>query len=114
MLSNIFASYIAPHIIEWVVSLAVTYGTYLLHKYTGIQVEAKRREALQSALRNAAIRALDELGGNVDTAKALDYVRNSVPDTLDFFKLEDFDVERLLEPHIDAVRKALRGKTGLF
>lgn len=114
MLSNIITAYIAPYLIEWVVGLAITYGTVLLHKYTGIQIEAKSREALQSALRNAAIRALDSVNGTVDQSKALDYVRNSVPDKLDYFKLEDFDVERLLEPHIDAVRKSLQGKTGLF
>ena len=113
MLTNIFAAYIAPYLIEWVVGLAVTYGTVLLHKYTGINIEGKRREALQSALRNAAIRALDDLG-TLDKSKALEYVRTSVPDTLDYFKLEDFDIERLLDPHIDAVRRALAGKIGLF
>lgn len=114
MLANIITMYILPHLVEWVVTGAVTYGSYLLHKWTGINVEAKRREALQSALRNAAIRALDDITGNLDTSKALEYVRTSVPDTLDYFKLEDFDIERLLSPHVDAVRKMLHGKTGLF
>lgn len=114
MLSNILTAYIMPHLIEWIVTVGVGYALMLLQRYTGITIEAKRRDALQSALRNAAVRALDDIGGNFDQSKALEYVRTSVPDTIDYFKLEDFDIERLLEPHVDAVRKALNGKLGLF
>lgn len=112
-MGSIFASYIAPYLLEWIITAALGYALALLQRWTGISVEAKRREALQSALRNAAIRALDDLSGRVDSGKALSYVRLSVPDTLDYFKLDDFDVERLLEPHVDAVRKLLKGQANL-
>lgn len=49
----------------------------------GIDIEAKHRDALQSALMNGILLALSKnLGTNSAVAAALDYARRSVPDAI--------------------------------
>ncbi len=79
----------------------------------GIEVEAQHREALQSALRNAALvtvqKALERgVDGNLTAIEAvkgpaLEYIRKSVPDAVKKVKLDDDRIKQLLEPHFAEV-----------
>lgn len=66
-------------------------------KWTGIEIEARQREALQSALANGVRLMI----GGMTKDHAIDYVLASVPDALKGLKVEDRTrLEELLEPHI--------------
>jgi hypothetical protein len=103
-LLSIIATAIAPLIVVAIVRF---------FNKLGIEVEAKHREALQSALRNAALvtvqKALERgVDGNLTSIEAikgpaLDYIRNSVPDAVKKFKLDDARIKQLLEPHFAEV-----------
>jgi hypothetical protein len=103
-LLSIIATAVAPLIVMAIVRL--------LNKL-GIEVEAKHREALQSALRNAALVTVQkalERGVNGDLKSieaikgpALDYIRKSVPDAVKKFSLDDERIKQLLEPHFAEV-----------
>lgn len=81
----------------------------------GIEIEAKHREALQSALNNAINLAIAKVipvpGGGAkvifDTVADLDvavkYVKDSVPDAVKRFGLDDARIEELLKPKLAAV-----------
>lgn len=86
----------------------------------GIDIEAKHREALQSALENAVATALSGkkdtpqaqgfLGlGNPLMSIALSYVLRSVPDAIKKFGLDEAGIIELLKPHF---AKALEKKQG--
>lgn len=67
----------------------------------GIEIEAKHREALQSALQSAAALALARAGakGAIPTL-AVDYVKNSVPDAVAQFGLDDNRIRELIAPKL--------------
>jgi hypothetical protein len=70
--------------------------------WTGIQIEARHREALQSALANGA-RSMVENGSEADIMRAVDYVERSVPDALRYLKVAGRDrIRELLKPHVAA------------
>ena len=72
----------------------------LVRRYTGISIEAKHREALQSALQNGARLLIAGLTRD----HAVDYVLRSVPDALKALKVDGrARVDELLGPHIAAV-----------
>lgn len=86
----------------------------------GIDIEATHRDALQTALHNAAQIAADKLLGGIVTGQtrsgnnvrdvavdlAVDYVKKSVPDAIGKFKLDRSRLIELLQPHIaDALTK---------
>lgn len=80
----------------------------LVRRYTGISIEAKHREALQSALQNGA-RLLIDKAFNRD--HAIDYVIASVPDALKALKVDQADRDRigtLLQPHLLGQKLAAR------
>lgn len=93
---------------------AVSALAYLeIKKRTGIEVDAKTREALQSALENGIRWALQRAGWLPDQpvpsnalSAAVTYVENSVPDALKHFDIDPKTaagkamVERLLVPHL--------------
>lgn len=91
------------------VPVAVTALVRLLGKL-GLDIEAHHRDALQSALQNAALVAVSKMGksssltgpmkAGVALGPAIDYVQNSVPDALGKFNLSRSRVGELLEPHI--------------
>lgn len=62
----------------------------------GIDIEAKNRDALQSALANAAMVAVK--GGS--TRQGVEYVKSSVPDAVKSFGLDDAQIKDLITPHI--------------
>lgn len=86
-----------------VILALVGWCTQRFSAWTGIQIEAKHREALQSALANGA-RIAVEGGALPDISKAVDYVLKSVPDALAHFGADRGErVRELLQPHIAAI-----------
>lgn len=70
----------------------------------GLDIEAQHRDALQSALTNAALIALARGSKNNAAGAAIDYVRQSVPDAVKKFGLDDSRILDLIKPRITAVR----------
>ena len=95
-----------------VIGLVITTLIALLKQKTGIDIEARHREALQSALLNGVLYALQKAGWvqGDDTAKLLPlargYVLGSVPDALKSFGIDaatsvgQAALDRLLTPKL--------------
>lgn len=66
-----------------------------IKKWTGVEVEARHREALQSALANAA----RLMAAGASRAAGIDYVKKSVPDALKVLNATD-RIGELLAPHV--------------
>ncbi|MDR6431318.1 hypothetical protein [Brucella pseudogrignonensis] len=86
-------------IIATAIAIALGFLLKKVTEWTGIAIEAKHRDALQSALENAARLALARGGGR---QTAIRYVRSSVPDAVKFFKLTDDRITDLVEPRLSA------------
>ena len=90
---------IRPAIAEIAVILVTALAGLAVQRFrawTGIEIEGKHREALQSALANGARIAVDE---GLDSA--VDYVLRSVPDALDALGAGSrWRIEELLAPHV--------------
>lgn len=92
------------------IAVGVGYAIKRFTDWTGISIEAKHREALQSALENAARLAIGHLEskligkpidrGNPALLAATKYVRQSVPDAVGFFKLTDDKLADLISPKL--------------
>ena len=94
------------------ISAILLYGAAVLKQKTGIDIEAKHREALQSALMNGILFALQRAGWvqgqPVDglLAQARSYVESSVPDALKQFGIDAAtsagraQLDRLLTPKL--------------
>ena len=94
------------------ISAVLLYGAALLKQKTGIDIEAKHREALQSALMNGILFAMQKSGwvqGQptdplLSTARV--YVEQSVPDALKKFGIDAAtsvgraELDRLLTPKV--------------
>jgi hypothetical protein len=104
---GIYDELVRPYLVELIgllVAGVIAWAVQRFHALTGIQIEARRREALQSALTNAAVVALER-----GTHFGVEYVKRSVPDAVRYFNLTDKGIERQLEPHlkkIDVVQAA--------
>lgn len=107
-----FFGWLRPYLVE-IVSLviggAVLWATRKFHQLTGMEVEAKHREALQSALRNGANLVVSKIpiGGKIDVhsaavATAIRYVLESVPDAVAYFELTPDKIADLLKPKLAA------------
>lgn len=92
---------VATIAISIAVPAVVGVGAKFLQKL-GVDIDAKNREALQSALQNAAMVAVSRAGTlpTFPTAIAVDYVKSSVPGAIKRFDLDQQKIEKLLEPHI--------------
>lgn len=105
-----FFGWLRPYLLELVavvIGAAITWATKKFHDLTGIEIEAKHREALQSALRNGAALVIDRLpdGAVVDVkspgiARGVRYVLESVPDAVKFFNLTPDRIAELLVPKL--------------
>lgn len=98
-----------------IVSFAVAWMAKKASEWTGIQVEAKHREALQSALTNGAKAALAKFTPkglsfdvkSVPLAEGIEFVLRSVPDAVEYFGLDEQDLARHLQPKlVSAVAEA--------
>lgn len=99
-------------VIGLVISTLIGIGLAMLKQRTGIDIEARHREALQSALLNGVLYALQKAGWmqGDDTAKLLPlargYVLGSVPDALKSFGIDaatsvgQAALDRLLTPKL--------------
>ena len=107
-----FFGWLRPYAVEimgLVITTAIGWATKKFHDLTGIEIEAKHREALQSALRNGAKLVIDKMpqGGTIDVknpaiASGIRYVLESVPDAVAYFDLSPEKIADLLKPKIVA------------
>ena len=116
-----FAAAITESIRTWIeaaVFAAITaflaWATTWLREKWGLEVEEKHRQALQSALENAAKLVLDSAMGKIegkkkveeitvdanDMSKGIDYVKKSVSDAIEQFGLDDLRIKELLKPKV--------------
>ncbi|EUB97321.1 hypothetical protein PMI07_000897 [Rhizobium sp. CF080] len=106
---SIFAV-VAPYILELASVLVAAIVAWLSAKVKtliGIQIEAKHREALQSALQNGINLGMSKAGGwisakdydlkNKALAEGVNYVLASVPDAIKFFGLTPEKLGKLIE-----------------
>lgn len=95
------------------ISAVLLYAAALLKQKTGIDIEARHREALQSALMNGVLYALQKAGwvsGQAVTPSILstarEYVESSVPEALQKFRIDPATaagkaaLDRLLTPKL--------------
>ena len=98
------------------ITALVGWGVAMLKAKTGIDIEARHREALQSALMNGVLYALQKAGwvpGNVISQAILStargYVESSVPEALQTFGIDPATaagkaaLDRLLTPKLPVV-----------
>lgn len=107
-----FLGWLRPYVMELlsvIIGACVVWATKKFHDLTGMNIEAKHREALQSALRNGANLVLDKIPDHVAidvrstaVAKGIDYVLGSVPDAVKYFELSPEKIAELLKPKIVA------------
>ena len=113
-MKELLMTQLLPELINYLLVLLLGAIFALFHRWTGIQIDAKHRDALQSALANGA-KLLLQPGGTIDDA--LNYVLQSVPDALKRFRLSDDRVRELLEPHVLSLPKlpeVVAGSRNLF
>lgn len=100
-----------------VIAAAVTWAANDFRRRTGVEIDQKYQQFLQSALQNGMRYALEKSGwlpGNaippniMDLAKS--YVKDSVPDALKHFG-GDIDLEKLLTPHLPTVNPSTAPST---
>lgn len=107
---SVFLVSLKPFVAE-IVGLAIAAALAWLVKrfrdWTGMEIEARHREALQSALENAARLAIDKAvpGDAASVSKAIlthgvGYVERSVPDAVRHFDLSPDRIGELLRPKL--------------
>lgn len=110
---SFFIDPIRPYVME-VTSVAIAglvgWAARRVHQLTGLNIEARHREALQSALENGARLVLDRLTrsasgrtvpvGNAILEDGVEYVLRSVPDAVRFFGLTPQRLGELLRPKL--------------
>lgn len=90
-----------------VVPAVVAYLLTRFHQWSGVELDKANREALQSALANAAQIAVRKAASGTAPAiyDAVQYVRNSVPGAIKRFKLDDGQLYELLVPHVERAKR---------
>ncbi|CZT33010.1 hypothetical protein [Rhizobium sp. 9140] len=97
-MKELIMSQLLPQVFDFLILGLLAMTSLMAKRWFGINIEAKHRDALQSALANGA-RLLLQPGGTLDDA--VDYVLRSVPDALKRFgKTSHDDIRELLEPHV--------------
>ncbi len=94
---------ILPHALEIigaVLTVLIGWAAARVQAWTGIQIEARHREALQSALLTGARMAIQRgLSGHVAAEAAVGYAQSSVPDAI-----------RALKPAPEVITNLARAK----
>lgn len=103
IITGLALEHVVLPIVSFVVTALLGWAAQRFHAWTGYQIEARHREALQSALENGVRFALQRLLASHPNANPLDlvredreavlsaaesYVRKSVPDALGHFGLD--------------------------
>lgn len=114
-----FFSVLLPYLVEVAaifISIVVGWLVAKISKLTGLQIEAKHREALQTALQNAANYGLNSLGAKADRitfkvqneliATALNYIQKSSPDAIAYFGLSPVRLREMILSKIPPEHKA--------
>lgn len=98
---------VAPALLEAiaaVVALMIGWASVYAQRKWGIEIEARHREALHSALTTGARLALDgQLTGKAAVDLAIDYARASVPDAIRALVRDDGVLMRLAESKLRAM-----------
>lgn len=98
---------VAPHVLEAIgalITLLLGWLTMQARARWGIEIEARHREALHSALTTGARLALDgKLTGKAAVDLAIDYARASVPDAIRALVRDDGVLMRLAESKLRAM-----------
>jgi hypothetical protein len=97
-----------------VVTLAVGIITAKVSQWTGIQVEAKHRDALQTALTNGAGLLIQELGASAATVKGLNVGNNAAAKAIDYVLKASPDAIKYFDRGPDSIAKKLEAKLGLL
>lgn len=107
-----FLGWLRPYVMEVVtivIGAAITWASKRFHDLSGMEIEARHREALQSALRNGAALVVDRIPVDVTVdvkspalARGIRYVLESVPDAVEFFGLTPDKIAALLLPKVVA------------
>jgi hypothetical protein len=119
---SIFAI-VEPYILEVASVLVAAIVAWLSAKVktlVGIQIEAKHREALQSALQNGINYGMSKAGGwvsakdydlkNKALAEGINYVLSSVPDAIKFFGLTPAKLGKLIEAKLPTYNELVVGE----
>ena len=94
-----------------IIAFALAWAARAFAARTGIEIEARHREALQAALSAAARFALDKALGksnqpeivrDLAVTMATDYVKRSVPDALAHFNVGDDRLREMIAPRLVA------------
>jgi len=104
-----------PHLLEilsMIITAAISMAALYLRRWTGIEIEARHREALHSAIMSGVESALQHGPGKaadqlVDEAVA--YARKSVPDAIARLAPDNVILRRLADRYVrTALERALR------
>jgi hypothetical protein len=100
---------LAPHLLELISALATAIIGWLAAQAKarwGLEIEARHREALHSALMTGVKHALSEgvQGRTAITRAAVDYVRTSVPDALAALKPQPDQLTDMAEATLEGWR----------
>ena len=97
-----------------VVAAVAGWLVYRFERFTGVEIDAKNREALQSAMDVAVAWAINRLGDKARAASlearheliamAADYVRRSTPDALAYFGISAARLAEMVEARLDPRR----------
>jgi len=101
---------LAPVVVSLLTILIPAAGALVvrLFKKAGLDVEARQREAFQTALRNAALLSIGMGMGKAGQIAAVEYVRQSAGDAAKSFGLSDEDIAAKLAPHVTAAALTAR------
>lgn len=120
IITSLALEHIVLPIVLSILTALITWAVTMFRRWTGIEIEAKHREALQSALENGVRYAMNKLatgGVTIDLRseewrekvirEAADYLEESVPDALSHFGIWGVDqLRRLLLPKLPVLTDA--------
>jgi len=109
---------ISPYIVTLISTLLIallTWATALLQKWTGIKIEATRRDALHKAVMTGVLQGINQVGEMADSmsvdaknrvvADASRWVLRSVPDAVKYFNVSNDDLRTLIESKLAAIQQ---------
>lgn len=106
IINTLIAPYL-PDLIGAAVTALLGYAVTLIKAKTGIEIEAKHRDALHSAMTTGALLALAKLGIGANKAAlataAVDYAKTSVPDAIKKLSPSDGTLADLAAAKIQSV-----------